>query len=90
MRLWEVPGRRQLGQPLRGHAGAVYGVAFSPEGPTFASGGDDGTVRVWEGILWRDLADLEAQVCRLVVRDLSEREWQELVPGLSYRTTCAT
>ena len=90
VRLWEVPGRRQLGQPLHGHAGAVYGVAFNPEGPTFASGGDDGTVRTWEGILWRDLGDLEAQVCGLVVRDLSEREWQELVPGLSYRRTCAT
>ena len=88
MRLWDVTGRRELGQALRGHRGAVYGVAFGPDGTTVASGGDDRRVRLWEGILWRDLDDLESEVCRLVVRNLSEAEWQELVPGLSYRATC--
>ena len=33
---------------LQGHTGAVYGVALSADGGLLASGGFDGTVRLWE------------------------------------------
>src|SRR5207302_2721535 len=49
---------------LQGHAGLVYGVALSVEGRLLASGGLDGTIRLWEPVDklrisgdWRMLAE---------------------------------
>ena len=61
--LWDVEARRALGEGLRA-GDAVSSAQFAPDGLSFASGGADGAVRLWKGILWSELADLESQVCR--------------------------
>mmetsp|Transcript_13900 Transcript_13900/g.38104 ORF Transcript_13900/g.38104 Transcript_13900/m.38104 type:complete len:317 (-) Transcript_13900:23-973(-) len=33
---------------LKGHHGHVWDVAYAPDGETFASGADDGTIRIWK------------------------------------------
>ncbi|KAF2764616.1 BOP1NT-domain-containing protein [Teratosphaeria nubilosa] len=39
----------------RGHEGRVRSLAFDPSGKYVASGGDDGTVRIWEFVTGRQL-----------------------------------
>jgi WD40 repeat protein len=47
VRLWEVSSGRPLAT-LSGHTGGVDGVALSADGQLLASGGLDGTVKLWE------------------------------------------
>ena len=72
--LWEVATGGEVGRFL-GHGSAVCGLAFAPDGRTFYSASDDGTVLRWDAFglrnaaapvpaegqaLWEDLAGLDA------------------------------
>ena len=46
-------------QILRGHKGAVYSLAYSPDGKTLASSGADWTVRLWDVATGKERATLK-------------------------------
>jgi hypothetical protein len=50
-------------------------VAFSPDGGTFASASNNGSVRPWSGFLWPDFTELKNQMYSLVGAGLSGTGW---------------
>ena len=73
-----------LARALTGHASWVRGVAFSPDGRWLASGSADGNARLWN----TGFTSWVTAGCRLVNRNLSQSEWNQLAPGLPYERTC--
>jgi hypothetical protein len=55
--VWDGRSGQQL-LTLRGHTGAVWGVAFSPDGQRLASASFDQTVKVWDGPSGQELLTL--------------------------------
>ena len=83
---WDVDRRTRwvASRTRRGSRGRLV----QPGRRALAAGTDNGTIRLWDDILWRDVAAARGRVCRLVGRNLTRAEWEELLPGEDYRKTC--
>jgi WD40 repeat protein len=54
IQLWQLATGREVAT-LSGHAGHVPSVAFAPDSKTLASGSWDGTVKLWDAAIGREL-----------------------------------
>jgi len=65
-RVYDFPTGKEL-EVHKGHHGPVHCIRFAPDGATFASGSEDGTIRLWQSGdvrsygLWQEIKDKESQ-----------------------------
>jgi WD40 repeat protein len=83
--LWSVPDLRQIGDDFPVGSGSVSG-AITPDGRELlavATGGKGG------GVVWPlDPAAWQRRACDVAGRQLTPREWQQLLPAEPYRPAC--
>jgi WD40 repeat protein len=58
VKIWDCATGKEL-FVLKGHAGGVWSVAFSPDGQRLASGSFDQTVKIWDGATGKELFALK-------------------------------
>src|SRR5262249_24589130 len=63
-KVYDVAKRLDLFE-LKGHKGAVYAVAYSPEGSTLATGSGDMTVKLWDAATGREQATFKWPIGRV-------------------------
>ncbi|MFF8382081.1 AAA family ATPase [Streptomyces kanasensis] len=88
IRLWDTtdPARTAgYGLPVSGHRGTVRSLVFTPHDGTLISGGEDGTLRLWQ----TDPDAARAVVCAATRFAMTPERWKEHVStALPYAPPC--
>jgi WD40 repeat protein/class 3 adenylate cyclase len=66
--LWDVAGRKRVGEPLRGHEHEVVNAEFSPDGRVLATSSTDGTAILWDVASRRAIGTLPGPAGAISVR----------------------
>ena len=87
IKLWETRTGREL-VTLSGGGGAIYSLAFSPDGRTLASGGDGGEVKLWDVATAQELISLVGHTGAVRLRGVFPRRQHACHRrGIGRRTT---
>ncbi|MCX4777956.1 hypothetical protein [Streptomyces sp. NBC_01264] len=81
--LWEVNGTATP-TVLTGHANPVPAVAFSPDGATLSTGGNDFTIRQWDTTPDR----VTARVCATAYPRITRAQWTHHFTALAFAPPC--
>ena len=80
--LWDVTTHKPVGGTFPVTPGAIPTAQFSPAGELVIVGLSDATVWPMDPEVWEDFA------CRAAGRDLTEAEWEDLLPDRDFQPTC--
>jgi hypothetical protein len=69
---------------VKHRAGAVTNMAFSPDSKWLVTTGDDGFARIWT----LDRAEMIAESCARLKRDLSPDDWRRILGAEPYAPVC--
>ncbi|MFC9295137.1 hypothetical protein ACFTWH_18795 [Streptomyces sp. NPDC057011] len=81
--LWNV-GAAATPTVLTGHSNPVPAVAFSPDGHTLATGGNDFTIRLWDTSLDR----VAARICASAHPRITRAQWEEQFAAVDFNPPC--
>ena len=82
--LWDVLTHQQIGPTLTEQTGGILDLEFSPDGSHLFSNAYKDKVMIWD----LQIESWQKKACSIINRNLAYNEWQQYLPGTSYRLTC--
>jgi WD40 repeat protein len=84
VKLFATSTLQQEGPTLETGPGAASTATFAPRSNSLLVANDDGNAFTWPV----STTALEQRACAIAGRNLTQQEWNQFVPGQSYRRTC--